>query len=145
MSNSARWVVCAGCGRQMNAAQTPVFYDFESGKSLCQACHQGSGRKTIKRRKWASVLRIAFGVLFFMVFFDEIGSDPSTAFTSLIFGAALLIWQFWPWIKKAFAKSRQQAEVKRAVAAEAEKVKVCPHCGAPGTGSTCTYCGMPLK
>jgi len=145
MSDSARWVVCAGCGRQVNAAQTPVYYDFESGKNLCQDCYQGSGRRTGKRRRWASALRIIFGVVFVMVFFDQIGTDATTAFTGLAFGAALLIWQFWPWIKKARNRSRRQAEVKKAAEAEAEKVKVCPHCGAPGSGSTCTYCGMPLK
>ncbi|MBR4691249.1 MAG: hypothetical protein IKP17_00655 [Oscillospiraceae bacterium] len=148
MSEEKRYIVCAGCGRQVDPAQTPVYYDFNSGKNYCESCHSGGAAPVKRRRPWASALRIIFGALFVIIGFDFIkDGDGSTAAFSLVVGLVLLLWQFWPQLKRLVARSRRDAAVRRndaaAAAREAERVKICPHCGGSGTGKTCPYCGMP--
>lgn len=171
MANTSRWVICAGCGRNVNASETPVYYDAASGCSYCENCKDKVGtaparsgakfqpqpqvqpqyRQPKKRRIVGSVLRIGFAILFIACGIDSIGEDSSLVLIFLLGAAALLLWQFWPNVRQAKdAKYRrelaakQQEEARLAREAAAARKRVCPHCGASSAGTVCEYCGMAM-
>ena len=168
MANTSRWVICAGCGRNVNASETPVYYDAASGCSYCENCKDKVGktparsgaqfqpqpqaqyRQPKKRRTVGSVLRIGFAILFIACGLQDL-TDFSTNAFFFIGAAALLLWQFWPNIRQAKdAKVRrelaakQQEEARLAREAAASRKRVCPHCGASSAGTVCEYCGMAM-
>ena len=151
MSEENRYIVCAGCGRQVDPGKIPVYHDFKTGLNFCETCRRiDSAQKGKPRKKWASALRIIFGALFLIVGVDFIkDGDLSSALTSIILGGALLVWQFWPQLKWLVTRNRASAAFKRRSEAartrEEERVKVCSSCGGAGTGSTGPYCGMPFS
>lgn len=149
MSGENRYLVCAGCGRRADPASTPVYYDFQTGQNYCERCRPGSPAAPAKKQPlWASILRILFGLSFLAVcvdFFRE--GEMSTGLLSAAMGLALLLWQFWPQLKALLSGARRRKRLHQnseaARVREAERVKVCSHCGGSGTGNTCPYCGMP--
>ena len=168
MADSSRWVICAGCGKNVNASVTPVYYDAASGCSYCENCRDKVGTAPPrsgaqfrpqppyrpappkKRRTVPSVLRVGFAILFIACAFQDV-SDFSTGAFFLIAAAALLLWQFWPSIRQAKTAKYQrelaekQLEAAKAARAEAAaRKRVCPHCGASSAGMVCEYCGMSL-
>ena len=172
MAESSRWVICAGCGRNVNASETPVYFDAASGLSYCENCRDKVGtaqpRSSAqfqpqpqpqpqyrsappkKRRTVGSVLRIGFAILFIACALQDLRDFSTNAFF-LIGAAVLLLWQFWPNIRQAKAAKAQRAlaeqqreDARQAKAAEAARKRVCPHCGASSPGVVCEYCGMSL-
>ena len=94
------------------------------------------------RSKTGTYLRIGFGALMIVC-----GIDTKDGIM-IVIGLLLLVWQFWPQIAQLFRKKQEQVvEQRQAVAYEAREAnrqKICSHCGATVTGTVCEYCGMPL-
>ena len=145
-------VICNNCGRMFDPTAERSVYDQPSHSYICSQClAQGApasqGKKP--RGKVGSVLRIVFGLLFIMAAFSEDSDGADVTVACIVIGLALLLWQFWPQLKGLFVKKRETAAARRQAEArqvrEAQKKKVCPHCGAPTTGLTCEYCGMAVE
>ncbi len=155
-------VKCAECGRVFDPVAEHCLHDRNTNTYTCAKClgqavpprsrsvftpppAQENGKP---RSKTGSRLRIVFGVLFLLAAFNSIGDGNGSFFTCFVIGAGLLIWQFWPRIRQLLRKKQTEVRVQRqaeALAArEANRQKICSHCGAVGSGTACEYCGMPF-
>ena len=104
-----------------------------------------------------TVAKIAFGLLFIIVSFDdESGSDPVTFLAfGLVIGLAMIAWALLPWLacrreEKRLAaqeEERRKELARRRAEEKAERenaVKICSNCGATSRGKVCEYCGSKL-
>ena len=147
---TVNWVVCRSCGRGFDPTQEQSFFDQAAGNYVCSQClaRGDMGQPKKKRNKVASGIRIALAVLFIWAAFDLLREGSDSWSFGLVLGLLLLLWQFWPQLKALTRRKQNQIAVQKQTARklerEAEKQKVCPHCGAAVTGLVCEYCGMPF-
>lgn len=148
-------VRCECCGKTFDYSRGGS-YDERRKRFVCPDCGGATGRGTVRVKRpsvGGTIAKIAFGLLFFAVSFSEPeSSDPMTYFmVGMVVSLALIAWGVLPWLKvwKEDKRRKEEQEQLRAekirLREERETVaKVCPSCGATGTGKICEYCGSRL-
>ena len=148
-------VPCSKCGRVFDPVAEHCLLDRNTQTYTCSNC-LGQGAVPVSRSvftqpaapakkprsKVGTYLRIGFGALMILC-----GIDTADGIM-IVIGLLLLLWQFWPQVTKLFRKKQAEVQVQRQAEAyqarEANRQKICSHCGAAVTGTVCEYCGMPL-
>ena len=153
-------VTCRACGNQFDTFRGG-YYNSNTRLYTCRRCgRRGEGhargiRIGMRQTVVGMVLKLLFGALFLAVSCDTSGDwDWAYFFICIIFGGALIRWAVLPWVKarqEQAALFLQDSESQAIEAAEKKKAapsyapRVCPGCGATGTGKVCEYCGTRLR
>ena len=101
--------------------------------------------------KLLNIFLVVNGFFFLVMGFTDIGQDPFGVKLGFSVGIPFLGIYLYRRLRARRAReaAAAAAEQKRTAAARRETgersgalVTICPHCGAPGRGSVCEYCGM---
>ena len=155
------FVSCHVCGQTFDTFRGG-YYDAGTAQYTCRKCGRGTDpalrgiRIGMRQSVVGMVLKLLFGALFLSVSRSPAEGtewDISYFLVAVVMGAAMIAWALIPWLKArreqqvlleqdARAAAKQEALQRRAARAAAPKV--CPGCGATGTGTVCEYCGTRL-
>lgn len=159
---SAHIATCQACGKQFDTFRGG-YYNSDTKQYTCRKCGRTANRSLrgmrigMKQSVVGMVLKLLFGVMFFIVSIDPgegTAWDMSYFLTCLVLGVLMLAWGVIPWLKarrEADELIEKDEQVRNMISAEKRRAareyppKVCPGCGATGTGKVCEYCGTKLR
>ncbi len=152
-------VTCRACGNQFDTFRGG-YDNGTTGLYTCRSCGRRGERTArgirigMRQTVVGMVLKLLFGALFLAVSCDTSGDwDWAYFFVCIIFGGALILWAVLPWVKAKQEQAALQAQDSENRANQTREKKasreypprVCPGCGATGTGKVCEYCGTRLR
>ena len=156
------FVSCHTCGQMFDTFRGG-YYNAGTAQYTCKKCGRSASpalrgvRIGMHQTVVGMVLKLFFGAMFLVVCMSPAEGtewDLSYFFTCVILGTALILWAVIPWVKarqeqkdllEQDTKTAAAAEIRRRKAARDAVPKVCPGCGATGTGAVCEYCGTALS
>jgi hypothetical protein len=158
----AHIATCQGCGQQFDTFRGG-YYNVDSKQYTCRKCGRAANQSVrgmrigMKQTTVGMVLKLLFGIMFFIVSVDPgEGTEWDMAYflTCLVLGTLLIAWGLIPWLRarrEAGELIEKDEQIRARLTAEKRRTsreyepKVCPGCGATGTGKVCEYCGTKLR
>ena len=155
------FVSCHVCGQTFDTFRGG-YYNAGTAQYTCRKCGRSADsalrgiRIGMRQSGGGMVLKLLFGALFLSVSMSPAEGtewDISYFLVCVVMGAAMIAWALVPWLKarreqdslcEQDARAAARLEAQRKRAARAVKPKICPGCGATGTGTVCEYCGTRL-
>lgn len=101
-------VICRDCGKTFDANGGGI-YVAASQRYICPQCSEKYYAQARKKAAIKKGFKIFFGIIFALAGFSAPDGGWSIGYflTAEVMGGALLLWAFWPTIKKVKAKQSE--------------------------------------